>query len=66
MSGSKPTCSCDVARGRFCPSHLATLKEFTQAAEDFAGSNPDMGSHKETCDRFDKLLDAAKDLLGLA
>ena len=32
-------CSCDLARGRFCPSHLATLKEFTQVAEEFAGSD---------------------------
>lgn len=58
-------CSCNRGRGLFCPSHLAQLREFVQTAEDFAGSDPLMASHGDTSKRFDKLLEAAKSLLGI-
>jgi hypothetical protein len=58
-------CSCDRAGGQFCPTHLEKLREFVRVAEDFAGSDPMMDSHRETSNRFDGLLETAKGLLGL-
>lgn len=59
-------CSCDRTSGLFCPVHLAQLREFVEAAEDLAGSDPDMRSHYDTVKRFDSLLETAKSLLGVS
>lgn len=59
-------CSCDRPNGQFCPVHLAQLREFVQASEDMASSDPMMPSHDETVKRFDSLLESAKSLLGVS
>lgn len=57
-------CGCDRVNGRFCQIHMGVLRRFVQAAEDFAGSDPDMKSHEDTVAEFDRLLEEAKGLVG--
>lgn len=57
-------CGCDRVNGKFCRTHMRVLQSFVQAAEDLAGSDPDMKSHGETVKEFDRLLEEAKGLVG--
>lgn len=40
-----------------------TLLDFVEVSEEFAGSDPEMPSHKETESRFDRLLEEAKKVM---
>jgi hypothetical protein len=58
-------CGCSLGAGHICVDHMKVLRDFVQAAEDFAGSDPDMPSHGDTVKEFDRLLGEAKSLVGV-
>lgn len=48
---------------KLTPKEWQTLTDFVEVAEEFASSDVDMPSHKDTSERFDKLLEEAKKVL---